>query len=397
VVGLGTITTDAGASEMLKDIDALLSNLAVAFTSSLAGILGSLILLFVRSYNIAKVEMKAGVLRHTLLRQGYTWTPEQTLASIQKATEDMRQEALQIKDGINDQAERLGTMATDIASQLGTQMSQVLVPHLQSMHEGLHDFAQHQSAQQTEMLGAMAQDFAQEIQGTLHQHFEDLTQALEDSRSWYQDMHSLFTQSLQALSEQVNLQREHQQRQEAFFTKASQDMVTMSQHREDIIDKELALFEHYQAIIKRLQETGEATGQSSKLIQDSVANLESILDMHKHLQNSLLQSQDKIYEQFTQSTNTLGSVGERFREDVEAVRSELSEGLQETFKEFDTGSAAVVNHLSGSFAMMLQLLESLEKNILHMQNSVNSLEKSVQLVHKPALPSPVAAHNTPGR
>lgn len=393
VIGLWSINLDHGPEGLAQGIFGLINGLKVAFLSSLIGVFSSIILIAIKSHYTGMVKNESSKLRRKLIEENRLLIPESILAQMQ-ATLALSHAELQrtrnilseLRESSQDQSNKLGQLATDIASSI----TQQLVPQMESMLNSqvadrldaingtFSNFASGQVASQSDALANVVQSFVDQLHTRLHDQFDELAKALADTRAWYDETRVVHREVAENLRQHVTLHAEQIEEESVFFKAMRTDLHALAKHRSDATEIETKLLQQLSETVQTTRLIEEEVTKVQTSIQASVEHLSTGFAQHQNVQRSILAQHDKMQEQYNLNTKQLGEAAEAFRRNTDKLRTELHEGVAATFTTFDGESAKVANHLAGSVTLLGTTTKSLDKSLADISRGITQLHALVE-------------------
>ena len=398
--GLQSFSTGS-AEEISASIAPLMAGIKVAFHTSIYGMILSLCFQFIYRGQLEKVY--------------------RNLENFWECYENYV-----VGNAENDNSSKLQSLLSCIPEQIAEKFSNMVNPVFERMSDVLENLADNMSDRQVSGVNAIVNDFIEEMNKSLGNHFDELgktieeTCKLQEANSEYMqnilgkigdmtqnitDINTISGQTVNKLSEyiseieglqkiinenfmSVNLQLdEHNQTQE----KLQSYVVELTSYEKQITG---AAEKYEEAVIKqmkRLDQYGESLTNASKENLEMLAT--AATGMNKSVSDSAVE-QIKEISQFTgAASNDMDNAAQKLFEASKQYNGQLQYAMASTFEAFDKNLAEISMHLSGTIAeindasgrvpkVVDAAYEGMEKTLRNLQEEMSSLVEIMREMEK---------------
>lgn len=372
VIGLGSVDIDVQSQQLMESVGGLVAGMATAFWTSLAGILASLVWLYLDRTLYNSVQRAADAFFRKVRRHYPVESADRLLHRLLTVEEEEATAIIESRGTLEEQKAILQDLSFDLASafqeSLNKSLSETLVPTLSAVATTLNDLSanvgQRQVAALDEMVGAFQARLSEELGG----QFENLANALANAADWQHKVHSqlgTLIDRIQAAGDGLTHIIEQSKTAGQLF---AESLTGLQRAHEEISGAADLLQRTTEGLSAALRELAAdlakqvaGVGSEAKALEQRIAELDrqhiAYREANEAIRLQLANQIDTIDEQVDALTqfwgsfrNELGHVGDRLKASVEEFRQLTAEKLREIFARFDTEMARVVDHLGGTLA-----------------------------------------------
>lgn len=385
LISLGILGTFLGLYDGLKDLDgfssdesmssaieSLLAGVRIAFQSSLFGIFLSIVWLVLEKLYFDfgfNPEMNRMIERLNLL--------------LPKVDDEVY-----LKEMVNIQKENLDTFRTivtdtlipDLISGIDRAMSEAIIPHLKHNQEALDrnnetlvTMSENVARQQSESLNSMVDTFLDSLNQATGDHFVKLGESLDKVIEWNEKMYNNTSQLVESLAQNSELQINTGAQLVALSNEFNEvvDRLTKAQFElnstiEELNDAQFNMVEMQQEVATAMEQASIRQHELDELQAGIRTSLTEQLD---EFDNRI----DKLTEHWHLSEKNLAAVNEQLETSMEHFVSNMHDGLDRTFNQFDENLKQAVQYLQTGVVNLGDATADLPTIVENFQNDLKSL------------------------
>jgi hypothetical protein len=335
----GLPTDIASSADMTKTLQPLMSGMSLAFTTSIYGILASVVWNYVdkRAYKLANYKL-------------YTLVEELEHLVDFKITD----ERIELIENYNcEQAESLKKLATDLSAEMqnilvpGIQegisnaFTENMLPSFEKMEESITLFTENASKAQTEGVSEIVDSFVESMNNALGGQFDNLAETIKELCEWQKET----AKDLDILIKEIKQTSENQ----IELNKSTENIVIkLEEYYASINESNQMLLNH----INVLDEMGNSISESSKLTHDlftqTISRYEGIDENNRIYFDKMTEAINKMDSQWMDILEVMEQKNITLKESTNEFGNNLHEGLRKTFEEYDSSLTDILRHLKGT-------------------------------------------------
>lgn len=345
---------------MRNGINTLLNGMSLAFTTSIVGILSSIVWSwldrkFYKSYiemlnNFYIVFTEQFPIANSLnfLNEMVLYQKEQTEA-IKHISTDI---SLEIAKAFNKTVSE--TLIPKIDESIGMTLKENVLPAINSMSNVIKDFANVATSNQTDGLNKIVDKFILLMNESLNGQFENLANTINELCKWQIETKNNLEILIKELEETARNQKE------------------INVSSEEVI-------KHFSTYFGKLIEANNNIDKSINMMKNIVSDMNELVEYNKEItieieekQKLFNQRNDMYIKTINQCVEELNSNWDRMQSNLEEINLQLEnatktfienmhKGLEITFQDFDKNLAHIVNRLSGTISETQETIDEIPK------------------------------------
>jgi hypothetical protein len=288
------------------------------------------------------------------------------------------QVAIEEKDAIK-------VMGTDIATKvvegLNESIESHLSPQISEMGEVVKKVADLSSESQVQGMEQMIERFGDIMGERMREQFDNLADTIENLCAWQEQT----KQNLDAILVRLG---ETSDKQDAMIKNSSQAAELFEQSLGKLgemhgrLSAALAAFqtlsEQLQSMSQSIDTNHESLGKTAQLISTSLAKqVESLTSLTQAHQATVQGQIEKTTELLTTSSNQAKSLDERLRISMDKFNSDCREGIQMTFRDFDTHLSTITSRLGATAERTDDSLGEFNQYVSNVDEATNKLSQTL--------------------
>jgi DNA anti-recombination protein RmuC len=406
-------------SQAQKAFENLYSGIAVAFQSSFAGILLSFFALVAVKLSRESISQRCHAIRKAAGEEHKDDNPEAVLRDVRTALH-------RVRDVTENQDQKLASLSTDIRDALDEKIG----APLDELNDKFKMFTDQQLETHSEMLEDVLEDFNSEFSETLGDRFNKLDDVLMHVIEWHERTQEMHQETLDRIDKQLDIQDEHLADRRKALQSHRMLLSRTQTGMQEMLGETRHTLEKFQPVAEQLNETADRWEPMAEQLESAHQNLDrsiqSVEATFEALETSVSEQSDKVdqnLERFRTSfessiadmLNAMDSTAKQLEESIghateemnssleasmremrqlldsienelkglpgqyenviERIRQKLSEGVEDTFEEFDKQTAEIVDHLNGTYANIERTLSKLDKSVDQLNTGVQRLNE----------------------
>ncbi|WP_427338270.1 MotA/TolQ/ExbB proton channel family protein [Caloranaerobacter sp. DY30410] len=345
---------------MRNGINTLLNGMSLAFTTSIVGILSSIIwswldrksykryIEMLNNFYIIFTEQFPITNSLNFLNEIVLYQKEQTEA-IKHISTDI---SLEIAKAFNKTVSE--TLIPKIDESIGMTLKENVLPAINSMSDVIKDFANVATSNQTDGLNKIVEKFVVLMNESLNGQFENLANTIDELCKWQIETKNNLEKLINELEETARNQKE--------INVSSEEMI-----------------KHFSAYFEKLIEANNNIDKSINVMENIVSNMNELVQYNKEItieieekQKLLNQRNDMYIKTINQCVEELNSNWNSMQSNLEEINLQLEnatktfienmhKGLEITFQDFDKNLAHIVNRLSGTINEIQETIDEMPR------------------------------------
>lgn len=347
--------------ETMRDsINTLLNGMSLAFTTSIVGILSSIIwswldrksykkyIEMLNNFYIIFTEQFPMTNSLNFLNEIVLYQKEQTEA-IKHISTDI---SLEIAKAFNKTVSE--TLIPKIDESIGMTLKESVLPAINAMSDVIKDFANVATSNQTDGLNKIVEKFVVLMNESLNGQFENLANTINELCKWQIETKNNLESLINELEETARNQKE------------------INVSSEEII-------KHFSTYFEKLIEANDNIDKSINMMKDMVSNMNELVQYNKEItieieeKQKLFNQRNDMYlktineciEELNSNWNSMQSNFEEINLQLENATKTFIEnmhkGLEITFQDFDKNLAHIVNRLSGTINEIQETIDEMPR------------------------------------
>ena len=374
IIGLGGLDLSAGSEGTTQSMQHMIAGVALAFRSSLSGLILSVGSLFATRVQRRELDTAISKIRWSFELYEKN-TPENDLNKLVGYGKRIDDRQARLLDVAHDQHAALGQLSSDLSSVL----TEALAAPLKSLSDGIQSMARGGADVHREALEQVMGDFLTEFRQHMSGQFTQLREVLELTLEWHQSTQTTLTRVHDRLDSAAEQQVSVLSRQLELL----QSTEAVTARREALLEQEQNLitahFESMQLASAQVSQVGDVLKQADNRwaeIQSALsAHTESVREAVHESTQSHLASRDvseTLARTLERWQSQLDLTADRYENLAANLRDSLHAGLYETFEQFDAETAKIVDHLNGSALKVEESHKHIENSLKHLQILLSS-------------------------
>ena len=336
--------------QLFESVQTLLSGMSAAFTTSLVGILLSLVWRIAYRFTHHQLRRNAHAFFGTVRTHFNVKTPEEVLAESLRVAADQK--------GI------LQTLGTDVASAMQEVMERSFSPALNSISETLKTVTTRVDERQMEALDDLVVAFREQLLGAMDDQMERLAAAVQGATEWQQ-----------RVNEDVGNVFER-------IVAVSETTTRLVERGGEAADRYLAsldgLRESHALIAETATQMRETAAQASATSSQLGEGVDAFAEANMELRTALATQLDETKSQIDRLVGFWEGHGGKLDDLAVALEGSLTEfshltreKLQQIFAQFDKEMATVVDHLAGTLAELREATEDIVPGVTRIEEAIS--------------------------
>jgi methyl-accepting chemotaxis protein len=370
VLGLGQMNV-ADAVAIRGSINVLISGMSMAFLTSIAGVILSLLWTAMDQRLLRSTTTELEGLHDTLNRlvpSPSEWDLLEDLATVQ------REQLVTFNSFVTD------TLIPEMLSGLREVLKDTLSPQLERTTQLFERVTTAGAEVQVEGMGNMVRMFVENLNRLLKGQVEDLSRCIKETITWQKQTHDEMQELSRGLSEAVLDVRDTL----AQTADLVQDLSTEGQQLKAIIASLGSVQNAFETALSKLSQTIEATAEASLKTESNLQKLADAsleVDEAREKQFILLKGQlDEMKAFWRTAADQMNGLRQGITEGVQTFTQQLHQGLEYSFGQYDKALSTAVERLRGAISSLGDGMEDLPDLMDRIGERLVKLSSSVEAV-----------------